>query len=81
MSRKNKEVKVFSILYIFFVLCLLSSRSESAITLNFLFQSFSLYGCHIAILHIELKFQYMGISYSKDPTIQLFQINNFETQK
>ena len=30
-------------------------------------------------IQLEFKFQHI-ISYSKDPTIQLFQINNLETQ-
>ena len=33
------------------------------------------------IKYLELKFRYMRVSYSRDPTIRLFQINNLETQK
>ena len=50
MSHENKEVKYFSGLYIFLILCLISNQSLSAIALKFSLEYFPFYGFHIAIV-------------------------------
>ena len=50
VSHENKEVKDFSVLYIFLILCLFSNKYLSVIALKFSLQYFPFYGFHIAIV-------------------------------
>ena len=47
---RNKKVKDLSILYVFLIPCLLSSRGQLVIAWKFLCMSFSFHGWHIATL-------------------------------